>query len=369
MLRINRDLKQLVPLRQLRLTPTSAAEPRDLRELILNSPAEFLSEVGYRLFVIGHSIQLSDATAMQLDFLALDENGQAVVVILEREDEKSQLVRGITCAGMVATWKPENFLRYLTEEQTKELGSYLKVETSEINRQQRVIFVAETYDFEALTAANWLKGRGIDVLCIRVSKADSFRTDGEYLWCTQATSEDATSTALILQEGEAGFEVWIGQTPGAPKVTAEQLEAEAAARKQAEQALRASEERYWTLARLSPVGIFHTDGRGNLLYVNERWCEMAGLSQEEAQGQGWARGLHSDDRDRVLTEWHDTTEQGLPFKAEFRFQRPDGGTSWVLGEAAVQKDDSGRVTGYVGTVTELHRVDAARGGMATGPRR
>jgi PAS domain S-box-containing protein len=97
---------------------------------------------------------------------------------------------------------------------------------------------------------------------------------------------------------------------------------------------------------------------------------MAGLAPDEAQGQGWARGLHSDDRDRVLNDWHDTTEQGLPFKAEFRFQRPDGGTSWVLGEAAVQKDQSGKVTGYVGTVTELHRVDAtgSSGPLAAGRR-
>jgi PAS domain S-box-containing protein len=153
-------------------------------------------------------------------------------------------------------------------------------------------------------------------------------------------------------------------------MTSLKLAAEVDRRKQVEQELRASEERYWTLAKLSPVGIFHTDAEGNLIYVNDRWCGMAGLSQQEAQGQGWARGLHSDDRDRVLNNWQETTEQGLPFKAEFRFQRADGGTSWVLGEAAVQKDESGKVSGYVGTVTELHRVDAARGGsLAAGTRR
>jgi PAS domain S-box-containing protein len=195
-----------------------------------------------------------------------------------------------------------------------------------------------------------------------VSRATAFQTDGEYLLCSEMAMPESSHEPLLLREGAAGFEVTFSSETEVSQAAADQLSAEAQRRKELEQDLRASEERYRTLAKLSPVGIFHTDAEGNLTYVNARWCDMAGLAPEESEGQGWARGLHSDDRDRVLSSWQETVEQGLPFKAEFRFQRPDGGTSWVLGEAAVQKDEGTKVTGYVGTVTELHRVDAVRSG-------
>ena len=36
--------------------------------------------------------------------------------------------------------------------------------------------------------------------------------------------------------------------------------------------------RYQTLTEVSPVGIFYTDAFGDCLYVNERWCEIAGIT-------------------------------------------------------------------------------------------
>jgi PAS domain S-box-containing protein len=59
--------------------------------------------------------------------------------------------------------------------------------------------------------------------------------------------------------------------------------------KRTEAALRQSEERYRTLATASPVGMFRTDAEGRCTYVNERWCEISGLSPEQALGEGWGR--------------------------------------------------------------------------------
>ncbi len=370
MLKIDQDMRQLISLRQLQLTPTSTYQRYDLREFILNSSDAFFREINHRLFVVGSNVRPSEAAQVETDFLALDQSGNAVVIVIERDGEASPLVRAITCAGLLSAWSSSDFLRLLPDERAMALGQFLLTDLSAINQKQRVIFIAETYDFEALTATTWLASRGIDIFCVRVSRANGFQTDGEYLWCSQVSTPESARQPLMMREGTAGFEVRVGDQPEESEMAKQQLAAEVEHRKQVEQELRASEERYWTLAKLSPVGIFHTDAEGSLIYVNDRWCGMAGLSQEEARGQGWARGLHSDDRDRVLNNWQETTEQGMPFKAEFRFQRPDGGTSWVLGEAAVQRDESGKVSGYVGTVTELHRVDAVRGGsLAAGTRR
>src|SRR5262249_7587596 len=124
-------------------------------------------------------------------------------------------------------------------------------------------------------------------------------------------------------------------------------------RKRAEEALRASERRYQSLAKLAPVGIFYTDPEGRCLYVNERWCEITGLGPSEALGEGWARALHPDDRARIAELWDRSTRGEPPFRAEYRFRRPDGETTWVFGQAMAERDDAGHVTGYVGTVTDI----------------
>ena len=118
-------------------------------------------------------------------------------------------------------------------------------------------------------------------------------------------------------------------------------------------ALRQSESLFHNLARISPVGIFRTDAKGDCLYVNERWCRIAGLTPDEARGQGWMRGLHPEDREQVLQMWQQATTENRSFKAEYRFQRPDGAITWVLGESSSEVDDCGNVSGYVGTITDI----------------
>ncbi|HSA99906.1 MAG TPA: PAS domain S-box protein, partial [Anaerolineales bacterium] len=56
---------------------------------------------------------------------------------------------------------------------------------------------------------------------------------------------------------------------------------------QTESLLRESEGRYQTLATISPVGIFRTDANGATTYVNPKWCEISGLSYDDAFGDGW----------------------------------------------------------------------------------
>lgn len=124
-------------------------------------------------------------------------------------------------------------------------------------------------------------------------------------------------------------------------------------RKQAEAALRESEQRYAALAKISPVGIFRTNLQGDCVYVNDRWCELAGLSPSEAKGKGWLTALHPDDSDRVFAEWYHAAESNLPFQSEYRFQTPDGRVSWLIGQATAERDSEGNLVGYVGTITDI----------------
>ena len=115
------------------------------------------------------------------------------------------------------------------------------------------------------------------------------------------------------------------------------------------------------LARISPVGIYRADADGNCKYVNARWCELAGYPQEVALGAGWERVIHPDDRARVHEEWGRMAALGVPFRSEYRYLQPGGRVVWIFGEVAEERAADGRVTGYVGTatdITELRRMRA-----------
>jgi PAS domain S-box-containing protein len=130
-------------------------------------------------------------------------------------------------------------------------------------------------------------------------------------------------------------------------------------RKKNEIALQSSEQRYATLAKAVPVGIFRTDAEGHCLYVNERWCEMTGLTFAEAQQDGWAQTLHPDDRERVFAEWYACAQHDLPFQSEYRFQKRNGDITWVVGQSVAEKGIGGEPIGYIGSITDISEAKHA----------
>lgn len=128
---------------------------------------------------------------------------------------------------------------------------------------------------------------------------------------------------------------------------------ERTSRKRADEALRESERKYHALVELSPVGIFYTDVEGDCTYINERWQEIAGLTLEEALGKGWVQSLHPDDRNRISAEWYQAVRERRPYKSEYRFLNRDGTTTWVLGQAIIERTHSEGVARYIWTITDI----------------
>ncbi|MFB2937675.1 PAS domain S-box protein [Aerosakkonemataceae cyanobacterium BLCC-F154] len=126
-------------------------------------------------------------------------------------------------------------------------------------------------------------------------------------------------------------------------------------RKIAELALRDSEYRYYTLTKSSPVGIFRIDAQGNCVYVNEKWCEIVGVSLEKALEKDWIEIIYPNDRERVCQRFKiaKRNNTAFKFKLEFRLQRSDNKIVWVLGQIVVEKDSDGKILGYVGTLTDI----------------
>jgi len=120
-----------------------------------------------------------------------------------------------------------------------------------------------------------------------------------------------------------------------------------------ERKLQESELRFRTLANFSPVGIFQTDLNSRCIYVNERWCEIAGISPGQAIGDGWINAFHPEDRTTIANAWNQMVESGGEFTREYRFQTPGGKITWAYGHAAPLKKETGEKTGYIGTITDI----------------
>jgi len=124
-------------------------------------------------------------------------------------------------------------------------------------------------------------------------------------------------------------------------------------RKKAEEAMYQSEQRYHTLTEVSPVGIFRTDAEGLTTYVNPSWCKIAGLSFDDALGNGWLKAVHKEDLVTLSIEWENAAAKKEKNFSEYRFVHKDGSISWVMGQAIPEKNTEGKIVGYVGTITDI----------------
>ena len=120
-----------------------------------------------------------------------------------------------------------------------------------------------------------------------------------------------------------------------------------------ENQVQVTEQRYANLAEAAPVGIFRTDVEGRCVYVNDRWCQIAGISLDAARDDGWVQAIHPEERETVATEWYGATQAKRPFHLEYRFQTPAGRVTWVFGKAVAEMTLDGDVTGYVGTIMDI----------------
>ncbi len=124
-------------------------------------------------------------------------------------------------------------------------------------------------------------------------------------------------------------------------------------RKRAEQALAESESRYKALAATVPVAIYRFDNQGQCIYVNDYWSQMTGLPKASALGDGWQQSLHPDDRARLLNEAAHNLSFDQAVQTEGRHLCPDGSINWFYSQMLPELDAMGKVSGYVGTLTDI----------------
>ncbi|MCC5023401.1 MAG: PAS domain-containing protein [Candidatus Synoicihabitans palmerolidicus] len=123
-------------------------------------------------------------------------------------------------------------------------------------------------------------------------------------------------------------------------------------RRIAHEALSASEQRFRTLAATLPVGVYETDARGIITYVNYTWMRIAGCKDLPAHGNEWIEHVHPENRESLLRAWSHAINDQADFSLEFRFQHPDGTIRWVHSSATLIEREH-RASGYVGVNEDI----------------
>ena len=115
--------------------------------------------------------------------------------------------------------------------------------------------------------------------------------------------------------------------------------------------LRRSEQRFRSLAASSPLGIFGLAADGGCEYANERLCELTNRTLTQLQGNGLSQAYHEDDRSALRKAVTGRSDRSSALR--LRLLLPDGSLRWVKTHAAPLHDDSGNLTGWVGSVEDV----------------
>jgi hypothetical protein len=187
MLRIDRETRALEPTLTQTLMEAGLKEREDLQDLIERNSKAFFDEIGLgNAVLLGTEVKpASDMVGDRIDVLAADQDGTIIVIELKRGGNKLLLLQGISYAAMIAKWQPDQFRERLPEDRYLELQQSLD-DGATINGTQRIVLVADAFEYEVLTTAEWLFEKyDLDILCIRLQVAKDPGSGTEYLTCEQ----------------------------------------------------------------------------------------------------------------------------------------------------------------------------------------
>jgi len=124
-------------------------------------------------------------------------------------------------------------------------------------------------------------------------------------------------------------------------------------RKQADEALRASERNLIQIINTLPVLAWSTFPDGSVDFLNKRWLDFTGLSAEQAAGWGWTVAVHPEDAKGLGEAWQGALASGIGVDVEARLRRFDGQYRWFLFRGDPLFDELGNVIRWYGTNTDI----------------
>lgn len=124
-------------------------------------------------------------------------------------------------------------------------------------------------------------------------------------------------------------------------------------RKHAEDALRASEEQFRTLANAIPQLCWMANADGWIFWYNDRWYQYTGTTPEQMEGWGWQSVQDPETLPKVLEQWKGSIASGQPLNMVFPLKGADGVFRPFLTRVVPIEDSNGNVVRWFGTNTDI----------------
>jgi formate hydrogenlyase transcriptional activator len=119
--------------------------------------------------------------------------------------------------------------------------------------------------------------------------------------------------------------------------------------------MRDSEEELRRTTDAIAQAILVLDPDGTAMYANRVALDYAGLTLEEARGEGFReRIIHPEDLERLRQFRQSALALTAPFELEQRVRGKDGQYRWFLSQINPLLDDGGRVLRWYSTATDIH---------------
>ena len=153
----------------------------------------------------------------------------------------------------------------------------------------------------------------------------------------------------------------LSKDPGARYATASALGAEIQTwqevqRRQAEEEVRRSRERFELAVRGSQDGLWDWDLRTNEVFYSARWKSILGYEDHEIahQLEEWEQRLHPEERERVLAaNYAHITGTTSHYEYEYRLRHKDGSYRWILARGVALRDAHGTAYRMAGSHVDI----------------
>ncbi|AEG92748.1 ATP-binding protein [Ramlibacter tataouinensis] len=135
----------------------------------------------------------------------------------------------------------------------------------------------------------------------------------------------------------------------------DELDRRARTLREANDALRASEQRYQLAVRGSSAGLWDWDLGSRTLFLSPRFKALLGYTEQEFPDRpsSTLRVLHEDDRALLFAAMRGHLRHGRPFQVECRLRDATGRWRWFFVAGMAQRDDAGRAYRMAGSVIDV----------------
>jgi PAS domain S-box-containing protein len=174
------------------------------------------------------------------------------------------------------------------------------------------------------------------------------RFDGEYRWFVFLTRPLVGASGQIVK--------WCG------------INTDIEDHRRSEEARRAREQHYRSIADSIPALIALMTPAGEVESVNRHVLEYFGATLEELKGWAAGHAVHPDDLPAVITAWKRAVDTGEPFEIEQRLRRADGIYRWFDVRGLPLRDAQDRVARWYVLETDIDDRKRAEA-MLTGEKR